>query len=80
MAVRADLIISLDGFGTKTDQTPEQPFGEDWSRLVGAYAATKTFRERVFKDTTGEGATGIDDNWIYVIDLSLEKVPLFLNV
>lgn len=63
MAVRADLMISLDGFGTTTDQTPEQPFGEDWSRLVGAYAATKTFRERVFKDTSGEGTTGIDDKY-----------------
>lgn len=29
MAVRADLIISLDGFATTTDQTPEVPFGED---------------------------------------------------
>ena len=61
MAVRVDLMISLDGFATTTDQTPEKPFGEDWSRLVGAYVATRTFRERVFKDTSGAGTTGVDD-------------------
>lgn len=63
MAVRVDLIISLDGFATTTDQTPEAPFGEDWPRLVGAYAATRTFRERVLKDTTGAGTTGVDDEY-----------------
>ena len=61
MAVRVDLNISLDGFATTTDQTPEKPFGEDWPRLVGAYAATRTFRERVLHDTSGEGTTGVDD-------------------
>jgi dihydrofolate reductase len=61
VAVRVDLMISLDGFATTTDQTPEAPFGEDWPRLVGAYAATRTFRERVFKDMTGAGTTGVDD-------------------
>ncbi|MBY3180019.1 deaminase [Rhizobium leguminosarum] len=63
MVVRVDLMISLDGFATTTDQTPETPFGEDWPRLVGAYAATRTFRERVLKDTTGEGTTGLDDDY-----------------
>jgi dihydrofolate reductase len=63
MAVRVDLNISLDGFATTTDQTPESPFGEDWPRLVGAYAATRTFRERVFKDTSGAGTTGLDDHY-----------------
>jgi dihydrofolate reductase len=63
MAVRVDLNISLDGFATTTDQTPENPFGDDWSRLVGAYAATKTFRERVLHDTSGEGTTGVDDKY-----------------
>lgn len=63
MTVRVDLMISLDGFATTTDQTPENPFGEDWSRLVGAYAATRTFRERVFKDTSGAGTTGVDDDY-----------------
>ncbi|MGO7538484.1 dihydrofolate reductase family protein [Rhizobium ruizarguesonis] len=63
MVVRVDLMISLDGFATTTDQTPETPFGEDWPRLVGAYAATRTFRERVLKDTTGAGTTGLDDEY-----------------
>ncbi len=63
MAVRVDLMISLDGFATTTDQTPEVPFGEDWPRLVGAYTATRTFRERVFKDMSGAGTTGIDDDY-----------------
>ena len=61
MTVRVDLNISLDGFATTTDQTPENPFGEDWGRLVGAYVATRTFRERVLHDTSGEGTTGVDD-------------------
>ena len=61
MAVRVDLNISLDGFGTTTDQTPENPFGDDWGRLVGAYVATRTFRERVLHDTSGEGTSGVDD-------------------
>lgn len=63
MAVRVDLMISLDGFATTTDQTPEAPFGEDWPRLVGAYAATRTFRERVLKDSSGAGTTGVDDEY-----------------
>ncbi len=61
MAVRVDLNISLDGFATTTDQTPENPFGDDWGRLTAAYAATRTFRERVLHDTTGAGTTGVDD-------------------
>ena len=61
MSVRVDLNISLDGFATTTDQSPENPFGDDWPRLVGAYTATKTFRERVLQDTSGEGTTGVDD-------------------
>ncbi len=61
--VRVDLMISLDGYATTTDQTPEKPFGEDWERLTAAYAGTRTFRERVFGDTTGAGTTGIDDEF-----------------
>lgn len=61
MTVRVDLLISLDGFATTTDQTPDCPFGHDWSRLVGAYVATKTFQERVLHDTSGKGTTGLDD-------------------
>ncbi len=63
MAVRVDLNISLDGFMTTTDQTPEKPMGEDWLRLVAAYAATRTVRERVFHDTSGEGTTGVDERY-----------------
>ncbi len=63
MAVRVDLMISLDGFATTTDQTPENPFGADWSRLTGAYVATRTFREQVFHDTSGKGTTGVDDKY-----------------
>lgn len=63
MAVRADLNISLDGFATTTDQTPENPFGDDWGRLVSAYVATRTFRARVLGDTSGEGTTGLDEDY-----------------
>lgn len=61
--VRLDLMISLDGYATTTDQTPENPFGDDWGRLTAAYAATRTFRERVFHDTTGAGTTGVDERF-----------------
>lgn len=63
MAVRVDLNISLDGFATTTDQTFDDPFGQDWGRLVAAYVATRTFRARVLHDTTGDGTTGIDDRY-----------------
>ncbi|WP_284980904.1 dihydrofolate reductase family protein [Arthrobacter sp. efr-133-TYG-118] len=63
MAVRVDLNISLDGFATTTDATPENPFGSDWGRLVEAYTSTRTFRERVLHDTSGEGTTGVDDRY-----------------
>lgn len=61
--VRIDLNISLDGFATTTDQTPDDPFGQDWQRLTGAYTATRTFRQRVLHDETGEGTTGVDDQF-----------------
>jgi dihydrofolate reductase len=60
--VRIDLNISLDGYSAN-DQTPENPMGEDWARLTAAYAATRTFRERVFGDTSGTGTTGMDDSY-----------------
>ena len=63
MAVRVDLNISLDGFATTTDQTPENPFGPDWARLTEAYTATRTFRARVLGETSGEGTTGVDDQY-----------------
>lgn len=58
--VRIDLNISLDGYACG-EPTPENPMGEGWERLTGAYAATRTFRERVLGDTTGGGTTGVDD-------------------
>lgn len=63
MAVRVDLNISLDGFATTTDQTPENPFGEDWGRLTAAYVATRTMQQRVFGDTSGGGTTGVDEKY-----------------
>lgn len=74
MAVRVDLNISLDGFATTTDQTPENPMGTDWSRLVAAYVATRTFRERVLHDTSGAGTTGVDDDYgrAYFAELGAE--------
>lgn len=30
MPVRVDLMMSLDGFATTTDSTPDKPFGADW--------------------------------------------------
>jgi len=65
MAVRVDLNISLDGFATTTDQTPENPFGDDWGRLVSAYVATRTMQERVFHDTSGAGTTGADEKYAH---------------
>jgi len=59
--VRIDLNISLDGFASSTGHSPENPMGEDWERLTAAYAATRTFRERVLGDTSGGGTTGLDD-------------------
>ncbi|MFV0285928.1 MAG: dihydrofolate reductase family protein [Demequina sp.] len=61
--VRVDLNISLDGFATTTDQTPENPFGDDWGRLTGDYVATRTFRERVLGMSDGSGTTGVDDTY-----------------
>ncbi|MCW2783588.1 MAG: bifunctional deaminase-reductase domain protein [Marmoricola sp.] len=60
--VRIDLNISLDGFASGAP-TSENPMGEDWERLTAAYVATRTFRERVFGDTSGAGSTGIDDSY-----------------
>ena len=72
--VRLDLNISIDGFATTTDQTPENPFGEDWGRLTRDYTATRTFRERVLHDDTGAGTTGVDDAYAqrYFADLGAE--------
>lgn len=63
MPVRVDVNLSLDGVAAPTNQTPENPMGEDWGRLVQAYIGTRTFRERVLHETTGEGSTGVDDRY-----------------
>ena len=63
MTVRIDLNISLDGVAMPVGQTTENPMGEHWNRLVAAYTATRTFRERVLHDTTGEGTTGVDERY-----------------
>ena len=59
--VRIDLFSSLDGYSSTTDQSAENPMGEDWGRLTAAYGATRTFRERVLGDKSGAGTTGLDD-------------------
>jgi dihydrofolate reductase len=61
--VRIDLFASLDGYCSTTDHTPENPMGQDWGRLTAAYAATRTFRARIFGDTSGAGTIGIDDSY-----------------
>ena len=63
MQVRIDLNISLDGFATTEGGTPENPFGNDWNKLTEAYVGTRTFRERVLGDASGEGTTGVDDTY-----------------
>lgn len=60
--VRIDLFASLDGYTSKTDNAPDNPMGEDWGPLSAAYAATRTFHERVLGDTSGAGTTGLDDS------------------
>jgi dihydrofolate reductase len=60
--VRIDLNISLDGYASGAP-TPDNPMGEDWGRLTSAYAATRTFQQRVLGDSTGAGTTGIDDSY-----------------
>ena len=63
MTVKIDLNVSLDGFATTTDQTPENPMGDDWTRLTAAYVATRTMREKVLGDTSGAGTTGVDEKY-----------------
>ena len=63
MAVRVDLNIALDGYATTLGGTPENPMGDDWGKLTAAAVATRTFRERVFHDTSGAGTIGIDEKY-----------------
>ncbi len=59
--VRVDLFSSLDGYTAAPEPGGDNPMGEDWGPLTAAYAATRTFRERVFVDTSGAGTTGVDE-------------------
>ena len=59
--VRLDLFSSLDGYTAAPAPASDNPMGEDWGSLTAAYAATRTFRQKVFADTTGAGTTGIDE-------------------
>ena len=61
--VRIDLFASLDGYTATPGDDPENPMGDDWGRLTAAWAATRTFHERIFGDTSGAGTTGIDDSF-----------------
>lgn len=61
--VRIDLFASLDGFTAAPDPAADNPMGEDWDALTAAYAKTRTFREKVFGDSSGAGSTGIDDTY-----------------
>ena len=60
--VRLDLFSSLDGRTATSGVSPENPMGEDWESLTTAYAATRTFRERVLGDPTS-GTTDLDDSY-----------------
>lgn len=62
--VRMDLFTSLDGYTPNpADATPDDPMGPDWGRLTAAYVGTRTFRAKIFGDTTGAGTTGVDDRY-----------------
>lgn len=61
--VRIDLFASLDGFTAAPTPEDDHPMGADWEPLTAAYAATRTFRQRVLGDATGEGTTGIDESF-----------------
>ena len=61
--VRIDLFSSLDGYTAAHDPTADNPMGEDWGPLTAAYAATRTFRRKVFGDMSGAGTTGVDDSY-----------------
>ena len=61
--VRIDLFASLDGYTAAGGGSDDNPMGEDWGPLTAAYAATRTFRAKVFGDTSGAGTTGIDESY-----------------
>ena len=53
----------MGGIVMLANQSPANPMGEDWVRLVAHYLATKTMRDRVLGETSGEGTTGVDDRY-----------------
>lgn len=59
--VRLSLFASLDGCTAEPDPSSDNPMGPDWAALTAAYAATRTFREKVLGDDSGAGTTGLDD-------------------
>lgn len=61
--VRIDLFSSLDGYTPAPDPGAENPMGEDWGPLTASYAATRTFRRKIFGDDSGGGTTGIDESY-----------------
>jgi len=61
--VRIDLFSSLDGYTAAPDPAADNPMGEDWGPLTASYAATRTFRQKVFGDTSGAGTTGVDESY-----------------
>jgi dihydrofolate reductase len=61
--VRVDLFSSLDGYTSAPEPDADNPMGEDWGPLTAAYAATRTFRHKVFGDTSGAGTTGLDESF-----------------
>ncbi|AFA73525.1 deaminase-reductase domain-containing protein [Gordonia polyisoprenivorans VH2] len=61
--VRIDMFVSLDGYTSMGGESADNPMGEDWGRLTASYAATRTFHERVFGDTSGAGTSGVDDTY-----------------
>ncbi len=64
MRVRTDLNISLDGYAAPPpgSGTPDNPLGDDWTRLTAPYVATRTFQANVLgnHDT---GTTGVNDRY-----------------
>lgn len=61
--VRIDLFSSLDGYTAAPEPGSENPMGDDWGPLTAAYAATRTFRQKVLGETGGAGTTGVDDGY-----------------
>jgi dihydrofolate reductase len=60
--VRLDLFSSLDGRTAQSDDTADNPMGEDWGPLTAAYAATRTFKKQVLGNPEG-GTPGVDDSY-----------------